>query len=55
MATEQQRTNDPAYRGEVATAVRVRQGVISGRVVLVLVVSIVLAVIALGACYYFTR
>jgi len=55
MATEQYRNDDPAHRGKVASAVAARQGVISGRVVLVLLVSLVLAVIALGASYYFTH
>jgi hypothetical protein len=35
-----------------ATPVAARQGVISGRVILVLVVSLVLAIVALGVSYW---
>jgi hypothetical protein len=55
MATEQYQNDDPAHRGKVASPVEARQGVISGRIVTVLLVSLVLAIIALGASYYFTH
>jgi hypothetical protein len=45
----------PPERVEQKSAVAARQGLISGRVFLVLVTSLVLAVLALGLSYWFVR
>jgi hypothetical protein len=45
----------PLQRVEEKPAVAARQGLISGRVFLVLVTSLVLAVLALGLSYWFVR
>jgi hypothetical protein len=56
MATEPYR-DDPGRRGAATerSAIETRQGVISGRVLLVLVTSLVLAVVALTTGYFAVR
>jgi hypothetical protein len=53
MAMEPQ--HDPGHPAAERSAVEARQGVISGRVLLVLVTSLVLAVIALAVGYLVVR
>lgn len=53
MAVDQQQNDHGLYPAKQRSAVAARQGVISGRVFLVLIVSLLLAVIALGASFYF--
>jgi hypothetical protein len=47
-----QQNERPDHDGKVASAVEARQGVISGRVVLVLLTSLLLAVIALAVSFH---
>jgi hypothetical protein len=53
MATNQ--TREAPHTGTEKTAVSARQGVISGRVLLVLVVSLVFAVLAMTIGYFAVR
>jgi hypothetical protein len=51
MATDVRQTERPAQVAE-KSAVEARQGVISGRVFLVLLTSLVLAIVAVGVAYW---
>ncbi len=53
MALERQQTDHGRYPATERSAVAARQGVISGRVFLVLLVSLLLAAIGLGASFWF--
>jgi hypothetical protein len=55
MATEPYQRADTPHVAEQRTAVEARQGVISGRVFLVLVTSVILAVIAMVVGWYIMR
>jgi hypothetical protein len=51
MAAESRQSVEPR-RAELKSPVEARQGVISGRVIVVLVISLLLAIAALGMCYW---
>jgi len=51
MATEPRQYTGPHHDTHEATAIEARQGVISGRVLTVLVASLVLAILALAVGY----
>jgi hypothetical protein len=51
MAAESSQNLQPR-RAETKSPVEARQGVISGRVILILVISLLLAIVALGICYW---
>jgi hypothetical protein len=53
MDMEQRQNDESDHRGKVASAVEARQGVISGRILLVLLTSLLLVVITLAVSYQF--
>jgi hypothetical protein len=53
MAIEHQQNDHGLYPPKERSAVAARQGVVSGRVITVLLVSLLLAVVALGVSYWF--
>ena len=55
MALERQQNDHGLYPPKERSAVAARQGVVSGRVITVLLVSLLLVVVALGVSYWFTR
>jgi hypothetical protein len=55
MAMESHQDIGPRHEAEERTAVEARQGVISGRVLLVLLTSLVLAIIAITIGWYVMR
>jgi hypothetical protein len=55
MPLDEYHSGEGDHRGKVASGVQARQGVISGRVLTVLVVSLVLGAIALAVSYYFAH
>jgi hypothetical protein len=55
MATEPHQNLKPTHVSPEPNAVQARQGVISGRVFLVLVTSVLLAVVALAISYFVVR
>ena len=55
MAVEQHQNDRGLHPAKQRSAVAARQGVISGRVFLVLLVSLLLAVIALGVSFWLVR
>jgi hypothetical protein len=55
MAMEQRQNAESPHIAEERTAVEARQGVISGRVLLVLVTSVILAIIAMAVGWYIMR
>jgi hypothetical protein len=55
MAMEHQQNDHGLYPAKERSAVAARQGVVSGRVVTVLLVSLLLAIAALAVSYWFMR
>lgn len=55
MAMEPRQNAGQQHVGKVSSAVEARQGVISGRIFLVLVTSLVLAVVAIVVAYFVVR
>lgn len=55
MATETQQDVRPEHQAAERSAIEARQGVISGRVLLVLVTSLFLAIVAIAVGWYVMR